>query len=215
MSSILRALKKLEEESTPRENESQPAAQKIKKSRLKYRHSGASPAINKFLVVLAAFLLLGISGWLIINRAGKPGMEKQQDTPSTGSPSISIPPRAPALKEASPRESPAEVISGEQSKPSAGMSGSESDRSPGPTKAEAPIQPVAGNTFDREAKSKHPSLNLTGILWSEVPGRRLALINNRYLKEGEKINEVTLIRIEERGVAFQSGAETWTVELER
>jgi hypothetical protein len=69
--------------------------------------------------------------------------------------------------------------------------------------------------FDRGTKPKHPVLNLTGILWSEVPGRRLALINSRYLKEGEKINAVTLIRIEEKEVTFQYGGETWTVELER
>lgn len=206
MSSILRALKKLEEESTPRESESQPAAQKMKKIRLKRLQLGTAPAINKFLVGLAVVLLLGIVGWLIINPTGKPVMEKQRDTSSTGSPTISVPPRVPAL---------ADERSGEQTKPSAGAPGSESHRSPGLPTAEAPIQPIAGKTFEPEIKSKHPALNLTGILWSEVPGRRLALINNRYLKEGEKINGVTLIRIEERGVAFQSGAETWTVELER
>ncbi|MCX6584414.1 MAG: general secretion pathway protein GspB [Candidatus Aminicenantes bacterium] len=201
MSSILRALKKLEEESTPRESESQPVEHKIKKSRLKRRQAGASPAVNKFLVVLAVVLLLGIVGWLIIN--------------PTGSPTISVPPPTPALKEALPGESPADERSGEQTKPSAGAPGSESRQPPQPPKAEEPIQPVADKTIDRETKAKHPALNLTGILWSEVPGRRLALINSRYLKEGEKINGVTLIRIEENAVAFQSGAETWTVELDR
>lgn len=199
MSSILRALKKLEEESTPGKSEIQPAAQKIKKGRLKNQWTGTAPGINKFLAVVVVFLLLAISGWLIINRPGKPVMEKQRDASSTGSPPISIPPQAPALKEASPGESSADVMRGEQTKPSAG--------------AEAPIHPVAGNTFDRETKSKHPALNLTGILWSGVPGRRLALINNRYLKEGEKINGVTLIRIGEKEVTLQSGAETWTIRF--
>ncbi len=215
MSSILRALKKLEEDSTLQKNESQPAEQKIKKSRLKYRQSGASPAINKFLFVLAAILLLGIAGWLIKNWTGQPGMEKQQDTSSTGSPSINIPPQVPALKEASPRESLVDEKSDEQTNPSAGVPSSNSSRPLQPAKAEEPIQPVADKTFNRETKAKHPALSLAGILWSEVPERRLALINSRYLKEGEKINGVTLIRIGEKEVTFQSGEETWTVELER
>lgn len=214
MSSILRALKKLEEESTPGKSESQPVEQKIKKSRLKNQWTRTPLAINKFLFVLVFFLLLGIAGWLIINRTGKPGMEKQQDTSSV-SPSIIIPPQVPALKEASPRESPADVRSGEQSKPSTGVPGSNSRRLPQSPKAEEPVQPVTDNMFDRGTQPKHPVLTLTGILWSEVPGRRLALINSRYLKEGEKINGVTLIRIEEKEVTFQYGGETWTVELER
>jgi hypothetical protein len=106
-------------------------------------------------------------------------------------------------------------MGGEQTKPSTGVPGSNGSQLPQPAKAEEHIQPVADKSIDRETKAIHPALKLTGILWSEIPGRRLALINSRYLKEGEKINGVTLIRIEEKEVAFQSGAETWTVELER
>lgn len=210
MSSILRALKKLEEESAPRKDES-PESENPPVYR---RQPGTSPAINKFLAAFSAFLLFGIVGWLIIQPAGKPAGEKQRETSSSGSPSTVIPPRAPVLKEASSRELPPEKPGGEPTKSPAGAPVSNGSRLPRPAKAVEPVQPVTDKTVDRETKAKHPVLKLTGILWSEVPARRLALINNRYLKEGEKINGVTLIRIEEKEVIFQSGSETWTGELE-
>lgn len=203
MSSILRALKKLEEESAPRENEKTPV----------YRQPGPSATINKFLVALSAFLLVGIIAWLIIQPAGKPVTEKQQETSTALSTPINIQPQAPALEKVSPRESLPEKMSNEQTKPSIGVPQTNGSELPQPVEMEQPIQPVVDKTSDRE--TKHPVLKLTGILWSEIPGRRLALINDRYLKEGEKINGVKLIRIEEKEVTFQSGAETWTVELGR
>lgn len=215
MSSILRALKKLEEESTPRESENPPTEQKVKKSLLKYRQPGTSPAINKFLVVLAVVLLLGIIGWLIIQPTGKPVVEKPRDTSSAEVRSINIPTQAPVLEKVSSRELLPEKLSSEPTKSPAGAPVSNSSQSPQPAKAEEPVQPVDDKTVDRETKPKHPVLKLTGILWSESPGRRLALINSRYLKEGEKINGVKLIQIAENEVTFQSGSETWTVELER
>lgn len=211
MSSILRALKKLEEESTPRKGENQES----ENPPIYRRQPGSPPAINKFLAALSAFLLLGIIGWFIIQPTGKPVVEKQQDTSSTGAPSINIPTQAPELEKISPWESLPEKKSSEQSKPSAGASGSNNNLLPQPPKAEEPVQPVDDKTVDRETKPKHPALKLTGILWSEIPGRRLALINSRYLKEGEKINGVKLIQIAENEVTFQSGSETWTIELER
>lgn len=210
MSSILRALKKLEEESAPLKGESPES-----ENPPAYRQPGTSPAINKFLAALSAFLLLGIVGWLIIQPAGKPVGEKQQETSAVVSPPINIGPRAPALEKLSPRESQPEKLSSEPTKSPAGAPASNGSQVPRPANAEEPIQPVDDKTVDRETKAKHPVLKLTGILWSEIPGRRLALINSRYLKEGEKINGVALIRIEEREVTFQSGSETWTIELER
>lgn len=205
MSSILRALKKLEEESAPRESEKPPV----------YRQPGPSATINKFLVALSAFLLVGIIAWLIIQPAGKPVTEKQQETSTALSTPINIQPQAPALEKLSPREPLPEKISGEQSKPLADSSQTNGGQLPQPVKVEQPVQPVVDEKPDRETKPKHPVLSLIGILWSEIPGRRLALINDRYLKEGEKINGVKLIRIEEQEVTFQSGAETWTVQLKR
>ena len=213
----MRALKKLEQETAPRESESQPSEQKLKKSPLNYRDSGRFPVVNKFLIVLAVILLLGVLAWLIIQRPGegreRPGMEKQQENPAAGAPSLNTPIQAPILEKVSPREMLPERVNGEKTKPQVGVPGSNSSPMPQPQKTEAPVQPVTDKPVDRETKAKHPVLTLTGILWSEVPGRRLALINDRYLKEGEKINGATLIRIEEREVTFKSGVETWTIEL--
>jgi cytoskeletal protein RodZ len=213
----LRALKKLEQETAPRESETQPSEQKLKKSPLNYRDSGRFPVVNKFLIVLAVILLLGVLAWVIIQKTGtrkeSPGMDKQQESPAAGAPSLNTPIQAPILEKVSPREMLPGRVSGEQTKPPIGVPGSNSSQLQQPQKVEEPVQPVTAKPVDRETKAKHPVFTLTGILWSESPARRLALINDRYLKEGEKINGATLIRIEETEVTFKSGVETWSIEL--
>lgn len=201
MSSILKALKKLEEESALQkdqiESESQPIEQKI--------------MIHKYLLILAAFFLLGIVGWLIIYTTGKPGLEKKQGISSLELPASSLSSQPPA---------PASLQT---------------------FKGEKPVQPAAANTLNahntldgetrtgqgredndnreispKEVKNtQHTGLILTGVLWSQVKERRLALINDLYLKEGDHINGISVIRIEKNEVTLQSGPKTWTIGLKK
>lgn len=64
-------------------------------------------------------------------------------------------------------------------------------------------------------ETKHPALNLEGILWSQEAARRLALINNRYLKEGDTIEGASIVRIGKKEVALQMGEEKWTINLKK
>jgi hypothetical protein len=197
LSSILRALKKLDEEAMSRE--SQPGEPKIKMSRMVNRRTKASRVINRSLSISLALLLLVIAGWMIINSNVKPPPpvpEKQGEKP---------PQQAPAVKMESPKESIPPAITTEPSKPAAEPELSERG---GP----------AQETSDQKVlvkETKHPELILNGILWSDIPGRRVALINNRYLKEGDKIKGASVIQIREKTVTLQAGEEKWTIRLKK
>jgi hypothetical protein len=58
-----------------------------------------------------------------------------------------------------------------------------------------------------------PSFKLEGILWSEIPIRRVVVIGDKYLKEGDKISGVIIFKIDKKSVTFKSGNDTWTVRL--
>lgn len=235
MSSILRALKKLDVESALQKNENERQAEKqiIKMKRLVNQHTLSSLTINKFLFALLSLLVLGIVGWLtihVIHTTGKSGLERNQDL------------QTPASNERLLKESLPDERSTEHSRPSANVSDSENSRVSHPINIdniEKPISPeentftgVTSNKLDRKNKedrkedrkddaehaedvnnTKTSGLKLTGIVWSEMPERRLALINDKYLKEGDKIKGAEIIRIEKDGITLQAGTKTWTIGL--
>lgn len=61
----------------------------------------------------------------------------------------------------------------------------------------------------------HPNLVLNGVLWSDNPERRVALINDRYLHEGDSIDGVSVVKIEKKAVTLQSGSEKWTITVQK
>lgn len=185
MSSILRALKKLDEEAMSREG--QAGEPKIKMSRMVNRRAKASRVINRFLSLSLILLLLVIAGWMIINSNVKPPPPVPEKEPA----------QAPAVKMESPKESTPPAITTEPSKPS--------------------IEPEFSGNHQKVLvkETKHPKFILNGILWSDIPGRRVALINNRYLKEGDKIKGASVIQIQEKAVTLQTGEEKWTIRLKK
>ncbi|MCP4151989.1 MAG: general secretion pathway protein GspB [bacterium] len=65
------------------------------------------------------------------------------------------------------------------------------------------------------SRSIKPSgFNLKGIIWSNKPGRRQALINDRYLKEGDTIKGVEIIKIGKDSVTLRDGDKTWDIKPE-
>lgn len=75
------------------------------------------------------------------------------------------------------------------------------------------IKVVATDTpREEQEKSKLPELLLKGILWSGLSERRVAIINGRYLKEGEKIKGATIVKIGKNTVTLELGTETWVLK---
>lgn len=220
MSSILRALKKLDEESMLQRSESKGESESERERERENQAGGQKiKMINKFLAALSALLLLGIAGWLIIHSPAKPVLEnkmekevgnkvenkveKKQDTSSLKPPSPAISPPIPSSNDAPPRESRPELSGAEQPKPSTEALDLKNNRPPQPIRTET-------------VKNTNPTgLNLTGILWSQVPGKRLALINDLYLREGDEIKGAAIIRIEKNEVTLQSATKTWTIGLKK
>ena len=54
---------------------------------------------------------------------------------------------------------------------------------------------------------------LQAISWGSDPETRLAVINNRILREGAAIEGVTILRIEPDGIIFQDGDDKWLQEF--
>ncbi|UCH97692.1 MAG: general secretion pathway protein GspB [Candidatus Aminicenantes bacterium] len=226
MSSILRALKKLDEDSMAREPGTGEQKQKIKMRQVVSRRTRSSRLINRLLFMVLAVLLVGAAAWIFINSISsnqEPPLTKERDhspkKPALTHSSQQVP-TVPALKKSKPP-----APGGEQSKPSAkpAFPGSVPRPQPDSNRVEERIQPVtdqklADKTNDPEElikKTKHPEFILEGVLWSDNPDRRVALINDRYLKEGDTIKGVSVVKIEKKAVTLQSGQEKWTLRVKK
>ncbi|MCK4760849.1 MAG: general secretion pathway protein GspB [Candidatus Aminicenantes bacterium] len=136
--------------------------------------------------------------------AGEKTGESVQETPppeiaaEQAKPASSPLPVSPRSGDSSPL--PASSRSGNSSRP--GMAKKSS--SPAPVRAVVKSKPSSSSQFI-----------LKGIIWSDNPARRVALINNRYLKEGEKINGVELIRIARDEVILKSGEREWAIKVQK
>jgi hypothetical protein len=219
LSSILRALKKLDEEALSRERK--PGDREITVHQVVKRKSGVSRYMNPFTFIplLISIVLLGIAGWIYFNPEKKPVDEKKQDSQSyvqrniandsrvISKPSPSIVP----LPGNNPSHSPV------------------STRNPQPFPLPLPLPPAQINITEHASESKEPveakekpkhppfTSTLDGILWSDNPERRVAIINGKYFKEGEVIDGVgvTVVSIEKNAVVLKSGQETWTIKMNK
>jgi cytoskeletal protein RodZ len=228
LSSILRALKKLDEDSMSREPETGEQKQKMKMRRMVNRRTRSPRVTNRILTIVLAVLLVGAAAWIFINSIisnNEPTMTKKQDNSSKKPALTHLPQQAPTLKKESPGELKPPAASGEQLKPSTNPAFPVSGQSaqPDTNRVEGPIQPAAGQklanqTNDQEElikQTEHPEFILKGVLWSDNPVRRVALINDRYLKEGDVINEVSVVKIERKAVTLQSGEKKWTLRVKQ
>lgn len=190
MSSILRALKKLDDESLSADNSKAEA--KIKMRQLVDRRSRRPWRMHRLAVYLLFILLLATTIWFVL-KEGKTGQDRKvyqtQITPPAVTPPLASVPEQNSLQLPAKRET-SQVVpkDSEPILPSTAPTFKENTSSPEPESvAPSPI-----------TKPNLPPLVLTGTLWSETRERRVALINDRYLKEGENINGVTILLIEKR-----------------
>jgi hypothetical protein len=232
LSSILRALKKLDEDSMSREPETSEQKQKITMKQMVSRRTRSPRVTNRMLSIVLSVLLLGTAAWLFINSLDSnnetPMTRRQDDTPKK--PALtSRPHQAPPLKKELKKGSPGELkpraANNEPSTPSTNPTlprrvmpvQSDANAGPGPVQS-AVDQPLAHQTNDPEQLMKPtapPGFILNGVLWSDNPQRRVALINDLYLKEGDVIEGVSVVKIERKAVILQSGEKKWTLKVKK
>lgn len=223
MSSILRALKKLDEDSMSREQET--GAEKIKMKRIVTRRAGVPRGINRLLIIVSTVLLVGAAAWIVINLNKQPPMTKKQDTGPKKPALTHIPQQPPTLKKESPGEVKPVAGADEPLKRPAKPAFPESERPqrPDSNRVGEHIQSAADKKLVEKTngykelikETKRPEFILNGILWSAKADRRVALINDRYLKEGDTIEGVLVVKIEKAVVILKSGQETWTLRVKK
>ena len=216
MSSILKALKKLEEE-TPRYGESQPYPVDVKKT--------VENGVNKkqtyyklFLILFSAIIIVSGSMFLLTRQTGSKGKI------SPASVSVvrkAIPPRpkkekvkiasVPDLKPRKKRAKPSNRIKKNENLP-----GSRQVKIPASRKVMKEKSYEDNRTKPKSARSAIPfkstggsGLKLQAIAWSSDSKKRIAVVNGRILREGSSIEGALIIRIDKNDVSFQKGDEKW------
>ena len=233
MSSILKALKKLDEDSLSREPETGEQKQETKMRQMVTRRTRSPRVTNRILFIVLAVLLVGAAAWILINSINtnheSPMTKKQGDTPKK--PALThLPQQAPPFKKDIQKGPLGELkptaASNELVKPSikATFPISGQPAQPDTNRVEEPVQPavdqkLANQTNDQEQlikQTESPQFILNGVLWSDNPERRVALINDRYLKEGDDVIEgVTVAKIERKTVILQSAGKKWTLSVKK
>lgn len=216
MSSILKALKKLEEE-TPRYGENQPYPVDVKKT--------VENGVNKkqryyklFLILFSAIIIVSGSLFLLTRQTASKGKI------SPGSVVVvrkAIPARpkkekvkiasVPDLKTREKRAKPSDRIKKKENLP-----GSREVKIPASRKVMKEKSYGDNRTKPKSARSAIPfksasgsGLKLQAIAWSSDSKKRIAVVNGRILREGSSIEGALIIRIDKNDVSFQKGGEQW------
>lgn len=213
MSSILRALRKLEADSN-REQDSST----IKTKQSLSRKTGISRDTYRLLSIILAVMLTAAAAWIILNSSKAPPETKIKEQ-SLEKPAAVSQQQSPSLKTESKNESQLSPGSREQSQPKSATAAlaTEKTTQPGTERTAEAARPEdkAGTQNELTRQTEHTQFILKGVLWSDKPGRRVALINDQYLNEGDVIDGATVIKIERRAVTLQAGEKEWIIRVKK
>lgn len=216
MSSILKALRKLEEE-TPRYGDTQPYPVDVKKT--------VENGVNKkqqyyklFIILFSAIILVSGSLFLLTRQTASKG-KNSQDSVVVVRKTIPARPKkenvkiasVPDLKPRKKRVKPSDRI-----KKIKNLPGSHQAKIPASRKVMKEKSYGDNRTKPKSARSAIPfksaggsGLKLQAIAWSSDSKDRIAVVNGRILREGSSIEGVLIIEIDKNDVSFQKGGEQW------
>jgi hypothetical protein len=216
LSSILKALRKLEEE-TPRYGESQPYPVDVKKT--------VENGVNKkqqyykfFLILFSAIIIVSGSLFLLTRQTASKGKISQASVVVVRK---AIPARpkkenikiasVPDLKQRKRRTKPSNRIKKKENLP-----GSRQVKIPASKTAMKEKSYGDNRTKPKSARSAIPfksaggsGLQLQAIAWSSDSKESIAVVNGRILREGGSIEGTLIVRINKNDVSFQKGGEQW------
>ncbi len=219
----------------PQEAGTDEQKQKIKMRQMVTRKTRSPWVTNRLRMIAWIFLPVVIAVLIFtyfITLSKKTLVTKKQDDTAKKLALTDLPRQAPTLKTELKKDSPVESnppavsgTSGAMLKPSTepGFPVSQPPVQPDIQRAAESIPPSPGQKTDNLTSDQgqsikpapHPEFVLNGILWSDNPDRRVVLINDRYLKEGEVIDGVSVIKIERKSVILQSGDVKWTLMVKK
>ncbi|MDY6792020.1 MAG: hypothetical protein SWH54_12205 [Thermodesulfobacteriota bacterium] len=216
MSSILKALRKLEEE-TPTHGDSQPYPVDVKKT-VENGVIKKQRYFKFFLIVFSAIFIISVSLFLL-SRQTAPTKKNVPNSIPIVRKGIPDRPKTENVKIASVPDSKSRK---RRAKPSSGIK--KAKNLPGYSKMKTSAsravrkkKPYRSNhTKPKPAKSSLPfksaagsGLKLQAIAWSSDPKQSIAVVNGRILREGSSVEGTLIIKIDKNDVSFQKGGEQW------
>ena len=206
MSAILKALRRVENESVQR-SETPPVPKKLdarKAIREQYKKNWTT---QKLLIVLLPVLTLAIATWVVFSYRAflipKSSTAAVKSDPSPSNPSAKAKePTSENRRKRSEAASSTASPTKEERAPSKGASKKEKKGPPDSAPAQKEGPTVEG-----------PEFKLQAIVWSEVPESRFAVINGGIVRAGGLIEGVSVTDIGKDYVSFKSGQRTWNMKM--
>lgn len=228
MSSILKALKKLEEEKVARRGEPKDISRTILRERQGQKRFPWLPVIAGMILVASFAVLVTYAAMGGFSRPGDRGVRPIAQAPTVQQ--SEIPARAPASETpkieekqsvAAPplvEKTPA-LPATAQKLPLAGVSQAKAAAQPPATPpatvtTEPPIQQLQENKREPETQSP-PSLRVTGIAWQKDSASRIAIVNGQAVSEGASVGSARVQTILPDRLEFICAGQRLSVPLEK
>jgi cytoskeletal protein RodZ len=231
MSTILKALKKLEAQSTPSQADAPRPTRWQRKPSGPEGFSGFFSKV-RILIALAAVAVLVLGGWIWWRNDLRPTTAFQEkpaaQVPPVDAPAPPSAPLTPRVTAQSVQKGPAaneptatapsmvtQINAPPEKKPSAALravrkpSGNPADAGndrPSPPQTDGQ-QPRPASPMDRN----RPGMTIQAIAWSIDPSNRIAVIDGSVVHEGDSLGEIQVSRIGKNHVVLSDGDHTWRV----
>lgn len=206
MSAILKALRRVENESVQRsETPSVPKKLDARKAiREQYKKSWTTQTV---LIVLLPLLTLAVVLWVVFSY--KPFLIPQSSTAAVKSNPLPSKPVAkakePVLEDRRKRS--------EAASPSTAPAKEERSPSKSSPKKEKKVSPDSATGQEEGPSLQDPEFKLQAIVWSDAPESRFAVINGIIVRVGGMIEGISVTDIGKDHVSFKSGQRTWKMKM--
>ena len=223
LSSILKALKKLESETTEF-SEERFLPQKIDRKRAFGQRAKESWLYERLLSISICTVILILGAWFFFNRETLLVTKRSPQSPSMQAPA----PTAPASSDFLPKATPLKAAlstpprGATHESPAAAPEGTPSEPSPPPRENAPTAEPQGSATIPPEVQHvsespatqiPRPNLKLEAIVWSQKAESRFAVINGRIVRAGGVVDGIVVTEIGRDYVSVRSGRQNWKMEF--
>ena len=208
MSSILKALRKVESESVQADNAQPSLAKKIDPRRVIRSRQGESRVRGKLLLLAIPALTLALALWVAFQYGSLADLKT-----STAASKLSEPEKPTATQEEEIRRDlerheqfdPSQPVYAREKNPTS-KTASEKEKA-STLRARTPL------TQEEDSSVEGPELKLQAIVWSESPEHCFAVVNGVIVRVGGKVEGVSVTEIGMDYVSFKSGQRTWKMRM--
>jgi hypothetical protein len=230
VSSILKALKKVEKESPPQEV-AQTLLEKIDTKKAVSKRVKGAWLLNRIASILLVIVILGMGTWFLWTYKGPLSEMISGKTPAQKPAEKTVVASAPAERRPPEQERSKETIAGEtatlpstpeQVIPKAHPTAPPTENDVVPTKAaKKPEMPPKEETplpRSPQGSAKKPiddatRYKLEAIVWSNNPESRFAVVNGQIVRAGSSLDKLSVTEIGRDHVAVRSGGREWKLKF--